>query len=197
MSTAEVMTVLGTGKPEAASVASAAQDAAGATGPLLIDDVVVDLHLELRHLELRPVGRLDRRLHPELGGELPVLILRGRQVVRVRGLLDRPETVRPSGAPEPARDVLLDRLRVDALHADAREQHLLRDMPGAESRNLDPVCKILRRVLDRVLYLTGRDLYGQAGAVPVELLELGLHRRAIESERTRLPLALDHSRTLA
>jgi len=41
VSTADVITVLGTGKPEAGRLASAAQDSAGETGPLLIDVEVV------------------------------------------------------------------------------------------------------------------------------------------------------------
>ena len=41
VSTAEVITVFGTGKPAAGRAASAAHDAAGATGPLLIDVPVV------------------------------------------------------------------------------------------------------------------------------------------------------------
>ena len=70
------------------------------------------------------------------------------------------------------------------------EQHLLRDVAGAEAGNLDPVGEVVRRVLDRVLHLARRDLDRQADAVAVELLELGLHRRAIESERVGLPLAV-------
>jgi hypothetical protein len=41
VSTADVITVLGTGKPEAGRLRSAAQDSAGETGPLLIEVVSV------------------------------------------------------------------------------------------------------------------------------------------------------------
>ena len=67
-------------------------------------------------------------------------------------------------------------------------------MPRAEAGDLDPVGEIVRRVLDRVLDLAGRNLYRQAGAITVELFDLGLHRRAIESERSGLPLAVGRSR---
>ncbi len=87
-----------------------------------------------------------------------------------------------------------DRLRVDALLPDAREQDLLRDVPRAEAGDLDSVGEIVRCMLDRVLNLAGRHLYRQAGAVTVELFDLGLHRRAIESERSGLPLAVGRSR---
>ena len=91
-------------------------------------------------------------------------------------------------------DVRLDRLRVEALLPDPREQHLRGTLPGAEAGHLDPVGEIVRRVLDRVLDLAGGHLDRQADAIAVELLELGLHRRAIESERSR-PAA--RGRTLA
>ena len=56
---------------------------------LLLDRLVGDLDLELRHLELAPVGRLRLRLHGELGGEPPRRVVAARQLVVVLGLLDR------------------------------------------------------------------------------------------------------------
>ena len=68
------------------------------------------LGLVLRHLELRPVGRLGLRLHLDGGREPPVLVIARRQLVVVLGLRDRVDARARRGAPEPAADVALDRL---------------------------------------------------------------------------------------
>ena len=60
-------------------------------------------------------------------------------------------------------------------------EHLARHLPGAEAGHPDPVGEVVRRVLDGVVHLARGHLDGQTNAVTLELLELGLHRRAIES----------------
>ena len=54
-----------------------------------VDDLLGHLDLALRHLERRPVGRLGLRLHRELGGEAPGLVVARRQLVVELGLLGR------------------------------------------------------------------------------------------------------------
>ena len=83
-------------------------------------------------------------------------------------------------------DVRLDRLGVDALLADLRDEHRHRHLAGPEAGDADALGEIVRRVLDRVVDVVGRDLDRQARAVSVELLELRLHGRAIESECARV-----------
>ena len=80
-------------------------------------------------------------------------------------------------------DVRLDRLGVDALLPDPRDEHRRRHLARPEAGDLDPVGEVVRRVLDRVVDVAGGNLDRQPDAIAVELLELGLHRRAIESER--------------
>ena len=69
---------------------------------LFVDEGVVDLGLELRHLELRPVGGLDGALNRELGLELPAFVVGRGQLVVELGRLGRPDAVSPRGIPEPA-----------------------------------------------------------------------------------------------
>src|SRR5262249_60517674 len=92
-------------------------------------------------------------------------------------------------APEPAADVGLDRLRVDPLLADAREQDRRRDLPLAEPRHLDTSGEVARRVCDGVVDVLGGHLDLEPDTIAVELLDLRLHLAAIESERVRLALA--------
>ena len=83
----------------------------------------------------------------------------------------------------------LDRLGEEALLADPLDEHLPRHLPGAEAGHLDPVGEVVRGVLDGVVHLARRHLDGQTNAILPELLELGLHRRAIESGTSGLALA--------
>ena len=141
-----------------------------------------------RHLELRPVGRLDGVLHRELGGELPSS-RRRRSAARSckSGCSDGPDAARARGAPEPARDVRLDRLGVEALLADPRDAAppagpCPARNPGILTRSARSWVACATACCD----LAGRYLDGQPDAVAVEPLELGLHRRAIESEQVGL-----------
>ena len=83
------------------------------------DRLLRHLGLVLRHLELRPVGRLGLRLHLDGGREAPVLALaRGQLVVELR-LRDGVDAGARGGVPEPAADVALDRLGEETLLPDA------------------------------------------------------------------------------
>ena len=138
-------------------------------------DLVGHLGLALRHLEGRPVGRIGLRLHVELGGEAPALGVARRQLVVELGLRRRPRARPLRRGPEPAADVRLDRLGVDALLADLRDEHRCRHLAGPEAGDLDALCEIVGRVCDRVVDVVGRNLDRQACTVSVQLLELRLH----------------------
>ena len=73
--------------------------------------------------------------------------------------------------PEPAADVALDRLAVDPLAAEARDEHLHRHLALAEAGDLDGLGEIGGGVVDRVLDVVPRDVDRQADAVALELLD--------------------------
>ena len=91
------------------------------------------------------------------------------------GLGDGADAAARSGAPEPAADVAVDGLGVDAVLAEARDEDRLRDLALPEPRDLGRLREIVQRVLDRVLHLLGRDLDGQADAVLADLFDLRRH----------------------
>ncbi len=102
---------------------------------VLADDLLGHLDLGLRHLELRPVGRLGVRLNRELRREAPVLVVGGRKVVVVARLLHRLDARARGGAPEPVADVGLDRLGIDAVAADALHEDRHRHLALTETRD--------------------------------------------------------------
>src|SRR6185437_11010120 len=73
-------------------------------------------------------------------------------------------------------DVALDRLLEDPLAADARLQHLRRDLALAEPRHLDRAGQVRGRVFDRMLEVLLGDLDGQTDGVVGQLLDLRRHR---------------------
>src|SRR5262249_36600338 len=90
-----------------------------------------------RYLERRPVGRLGLRLHLDGGREAPVLLLARRQLVLLLRRRDRVDARAGRGVPEPAADVALDRLAVEAVLADALEQDRHGHLALAEARDPD------------------------------------------------------------
>src|SRR5262249_21170653 len=99
---------------------------------------------------------------------------------------DRAYAIPRGRAPEPAADVAVDRLGVDALLAEAGDEDGRRDLPLPEARDLHAVGEIRDGVLDRVLDLIGRDVHGQADAVLSELLD-GRRHRVIQPARLHRP----------
>ena len=69
----------------------------------------------------------------------------------------------------------VDRLRHQAVLADALEQHLSRNLAFAEARDLDARREIRRGVLDRVVHVMRRHLNRQPDTVLGKLFDLGLH----------------------
>src|SRR5439155_4723592 len=82
---------------------------------LLLHELIRDLRLDRAYLERSPIGELGPRWHRECRAELPVLVVRGRQLELILRLCDRPHAGPCRGVPEPAPDVTLDRLRHQTL----------------------------------------------------------------------------------
>ena len=140
-----------------------------------VDRLGRHLRLVPRHLERRPVGRLGLRLHLDGRGERPVVALARRQLVLVLGLGDRIHA-RPRGrVPEPAADVALDCLRVQALLADALHEQRARHLALAEAGDADVLREVVRRVLDGVVHVVRRDINGEPDLVVGELFDLCCH----------------------
>ena len=118
---------------------------------LLIDHLLGDVGLCARHLQRRPVGHLGLGLDVDGGREAKRLVARLGQLVVVLGLRDRANVVADGGVAEPAADVAVHCLGVQALLADPREQHLHRHLALAEARDLQAGGEIGGRVVDRVL----------------------------------------------
>ena len=116
------------------------------------------------------------------GGE-PVrkLVVGRRQLVVVLGPGDRPQARAREGHRVPAADVAVDRFRVDALLPDARYEDGKRHLPPPETGNLDALCEVVRRVLDRVLEVVWSHVDRHANAVLSQFLDRRSHA-AIESE---------------
>jgi hypothetical protein len=72
--------------------------------------------------------------------------------------------------------VALDRLRHQALLADAGEEHRHRHLAFAKPRDLDLASEIGRGVVDGVLDVVSRHLDRQADAVLADLLDRGRRR---------------------
>ena len=94
------------------------------------------LHELLRHLdlgdadlELLPVGQLGLRLHRDGRGELPVLVLGGRQLEVELRLGHRAHAGARGRVPEPAADVALDGLGHQPLAAEALHEDLRGTLP--------------------------------------------------------------------
>ena len=107
----------------------------------------------------------------------PRLVGVRRELELVLGLGDRAHAAARRGAPEPAADVAVDRLGVDPVLPEPRDEDLRRDLPLAEAGDLDALREVGHRVLDRVLDLRGGDLDRQADAVLAELLYDGAWSR--------------------
>jgi hypothetical protein len=72
--------------------------------------------------------------------------------------------------------VRLDRLRVEALLADAFYEHRRRHFAGTKAGDLHALRQVVRGMLDRMLEVVGGNLDGQSHAIVVELLDLSLHQ---------------------
>ena len=131
------------------------------------------LHLGPRDLEGRPVGDLGQRLHLDRRREAPLAVRSLGQLEVVLRVRDRAHAVAVRRAPEPAADVAVDRLGVDALLAEARDEHRLRDLALAEAGDLHALREVRHRVVDGVLHLVRRDVDRQ----PHPILAETLHRR--------------------
>ena len=97
---------------------------------LLHDELLGHLGLGPADLELRPVDDVDLRLHRHGRRELPVAVLRGRELVVVLRLRDGPDARPRGGVPEPAADVAVDRLGHDPLLAETLLEHGIGTLPG-------------------------------------------------------------------
>ncbi len=133
------------------------------------------LDLVLRHLERRPVGRLGLRLHLDGRREDPVLLVGRRQLELVLGHRDRVDARAGGGIPEPAADVAVDRLLVDALASDALHEERHRHLALAEARDADAAREVGGGVLDGVMHVVRRDVDRQLDLVVRELFDLGRH----------------------
>ena len=142
---------------------------------LLVDELGRHLGLGRGDLEALPVGNLDLRLHVDGGGEAEVLFCVLGQPVVVLGPGDRPNFRPGERVPEPAVDVAVDRLRVQTLLADPRDEHLHRHLPLAEPRHLRARGEVGGCVLDRVLDVVTRDVDRQANLVLGQLLDAHGH----------------------
>ncbi len=151
---------------------------------LLRDQLLGHLCVRLAHLEGRPVDDVDLRLHGNRGRELPGRLILGRQLVVELGLRDRPDPSAGGRVPEPAGDVAVDGLGVDALHAEALLQDRDRHLAGPEAGNLDRRREIGGGVLDRVVDVVRRHVHREADCVAAELLDLGRHW-VIQAEAVR------------
>ena len=138
---------------------------------LRVDGLLRHLGLVPRHLERRPVGRLGLRLHLDGRREDPVVAFARRQLVLVLAAA-RPGSTRARvrRVPEPAADVALDRLLVDALLADALHEQRHRHLALAEAGDADALGEVVRRVLDGVMHVVRRDIDREPDLVVGELL---------------------------
>jgi len=101
----------------------------------LLDELVRDFRLGCGHLERAPVRQVGLRLHGNGRGELPRLVVR-RKFVPVLRLVDRTNARLRGRVPEPAADVTLDRLRVDAIAPDPLHEHRQRNLALAKAGDL-------------------------------------------------------------
>ena len=156
----------------------------------LLDELGGNVRLGGRHLERRPVGKLRLRLHGDRRRERQSLPSPSGSVVAVLGLLDRTDARLRRCVPEPAADVAVDRLRVQALLADALLEHRQRHLALAEARNLDGLGEVGRGMLDGVLDVGAGDLDGQPNLAVTELFDLRLHARPLEQTASGYELVL-------
>ena len=143
---------------------------------LVVDEILGNLRLGIRHLHLRPVGDLGLREHGHGRGEVPVGVLGVGQLVVQLGLLDRADALPGCRVPEPAGDVALDRLAEETLLADVRPEHGHRNLALAEARNLDAGRQVRGRMLDGVMDVLTRDIHREPDFVVRELFDLRRHR---------------------
>ena len=134
------------------------------------------LHLGPRYLEGRPVGDLGQRLHLDRRREAPLTVSGLGQLELVLRVRDRAHAVAVRRAPEPAADVTVDRLGVDALLAESRHEHRLRDLSLPEAGDLHALGEVRHRVIDGVLHLIRRDVDRQPHAILAETLHCRRHR---------------------
>ena len=118
------------------------------------------------------------------GGEAEVAVGVVGELVVVLGRGRGPDPRPGDGAPVPAADMALDRLRVDAVLADARDEHGHRHLALAEAGDLQGRGQIGRRVLDRVTHVRARHVDAEADLVGPELLDTRLHE-PIQADRFR------------
>ena len=142
----------------------------------MVDEVVGDLGLGVRHLHLRPVGELRLGEHRDGRCEMPVVLLRVGQLVVELGLLDRSDALARGVVPEPAGDVTVDGFAEEAVLADVRPQHGHRNLPLTEAGNLDTGGEIGGGVLDGVMDVRTRDVHREPDLVIRQLLDLRRHQ---------------------
>src|SRR5205085_12672806 len=146
----------------------------------LLDELGGNVGLRRGDLEHRPVGKLWLRLYGDRRREAPVAPVAVGQVVAELRLLDRVDARLCSRVPEPAADMALDRLRVQALLADALLQDRQRHLALAEARNLYGAGEVGCGVVDGVLHVGARHLDSQANLAVTELFDVRLHARPLE-----------------
>jgi hypothetical protein len=100
---------------------------------LRVDCLGRHVRVDRRHLKRLPVGCGWLGLHRDGGREAPAHLVGSGQLVVVGGLLDRADAGARGGVPEPAADVALDGLAVDALAAELGHQHRHRHLALAET----------------------------------------------------------------
>ena len=132
---------------------------------LLGDELLGHLGVRLADLERRPVDDVDLRLHGHRRREPPGGFVLGRQLVVELRLRDRPDPRSGGRVPEPAADVAVDRLGVDALLAEPLQQHRDRHLARPEAGNLDRRREVGGGVLDRVVDVVRRHVHRQADGV--------------------------------
>ncbi len=151
---------------------------------LLLDELGRHLRLGPRHLEPDPVHDLDLRLHGHRRDEVPFGIVGARQLVVVLGLRDRPDARPGSRVPEPAGDVAVDGLGVDALLAEPLDEDRRRHLARPEAGDLDGARQVGGRMLDRVVHVVRRNVHREANAILAELFDPCRHQ-AIQAEVCR------------
>ena len=152
-------------------------------------ELLGNLGIGLRHLEPDPVDDVHLRLDVDGGGEAPGGLVVGRQLVVVLRLRDRPDARAGGRVPEPAADVAVDGLREDPLLAEPLHEDRDRHLAGAEAGDLDGAREVGRGVLHRVVHVVRGDVDRQPDAIPLELLDPGLHS-PIQAEAFRARPAL-------
>jgi hypothetical protein len=141
----------------------------------VVDDVLGQLRLGVRNLELRPVRDLGLGEDGNGRRKPPALVVRLRQLVVDLRLLGGADAGACDGIPVPSCDVALDRLVVEAFLADPGHEDGHRHLPLAEAGNLHALGQVGGRVLDGVMDVRLGDVDRQPDLVVRQLFDLGAH----------------------